>query len=47
MIEKLIKEYKEKYGSDEALEKMINDYYGKNDLNIEKNKINKFNEKRN
>ena len=40
MIEKLIKEYKEKYGSDEALEKMINDYYGKNDLNIEKNKIN-------
>jgi len=40
MIEKLIKEYKEKYGSDEALEKMINDYYGKNDLNIEKNKSN-------
>ena len=40
MIEKLIKEYKEKYGSDEALEKMIIDYYGKNDLNIEKNKIN-------
>jgi len=40
MIEKLIKEYKEKYGSDEALEKMINDYYGKNDLNIDKNKIN-------
>ena len=40
MIEKLIKEYKEKYGSDEALEKMINNYYGKNDLNIEKNKIN-------
>ena len=29
-IEKLIKEYKEKYGSDEALENMINEYYGKN-----------------
>ena len=28
-IEKLIKEYKEKYGTDEALEKMINEYYGK------------------
>ncbi len=29
-IEKLIREYKEKYGSDEALENMINEYYGKN-----------------
>ena len=29
-IEKLIKEYKEKYGTDEALEKMISEYYGKN-----------------
>ena len=29
-IEKLIKEYKEKYGTDEALENMINEYYGKN-----------------
>ena len=28
-IESLIKDYKEKYGSDEILEKMINDYYGK------------------
>ena len=28
-IERLIKEYKEKYGSDEALENMINEYYGK------------------
>ena len=28
-IEKLIQEYKEKYGSDEALEKMINEYHGK------------------
>ena len=28
-IEQLIKDYKEKYGSDEVLEKMINDYYGK------------------
>ncbi len=32
-IEKLIKEYKEKYGTDEALESMINDYYGKNKSN--------------
>ena len=32
-IEKLIKEYKEKYGSDEALEKMINEYYGKSTNN--------------
>ena len=29
-IQKLIKEYKEKYGSDEALENMINEYYGNN-----------------
>ena len=29
-IAKLIKEYKEKYGTDEALENMINEYYGKN-----------------
>ena len=29
-IEQLIKEYKEKYGTDEALEHMINEYYGKN-----------------
>ena len=28
-IENLIRDYKEKYGSDEVLEKMINDYYGK------------------
>ena len=35
-IEKLIKEYKEKYGSDEALEKMVNDYYGKSNTNTEK-----------
>ena len=40
-IEKLIKEYKEKYGSDEALEKMINEYYGKlNNNNNENNIIN-------
>ena len=35
-IERLIKEYKEKYGSDEALENMINEYYGKNKSNPEK-----------
>ena len=35
-IEKLIKEYKEKYGSDEALEKMINEYYGKSTSITEK-----------
>jgi uncharacterized protein YeaC (DUF1315 family) len=28
-IEKLIKEYKEKYGTDDALESLINNYYGK------------------
>ncbi len=31
-IEQLIKEYKEKYGTDEALENMINEYYGKNKI---------------
>ena len=35
-IERLIKEYKEKYGSDEALENMINEYYGKIKSNPEK-----------
>ena len=41
-IEKLIKEYKEKYGTDEALEKMISEYYGKN-----KNKNNIINNNNN
>ena len=48
-IEKLINEYKEKYGTDEALENMINEYYNKsskkemleinNKYNINDNKI--------
>ena len=38
-IEKLIKEYKEKYGSDEALEKMIDEYYGNLNNNTNKNNI--------
>ena len=37
-IEKLIKEYKEKYGSDEELEKMLNDYNkNKPESNLENN----------
>ena len=40
IIEKLIKEYKEKYGSDEALENMINEYYGKPKSNNEENILN-------
>ena len=45
-IEQLIKEYKEKYGSDEALEKMLNEYYGKsNNNNNENNIINNENNK--
>ena len=45
-IEKLIQEYKEKYGSDEALEKMINEYHGKlNNNSKEKNIINNDNNK--
>ena len=32
-IAQLIKDYKEKYGTDEALEKMISEYYGKKDKN--------------
>ena len=43
-IEQLIKEYKEKYGSDEALEKMLNEYYGKSNNN-ENNIINNENNK--
>ena len=49
-IENLIKEYKEKYGSDEELEKMLNDYnnnlnINQPDANIEnKNNINNNNE---
>ena len=42
-ISKLIKEYKEKYGTDEALENMINEYYGKNknkEINNHNNLIN-------
>lgn len=40
-IEKLIKEYKEKYGTDEALESMINEYYGKNkNKEINNNQLN-------
>jgi len=45
-IEKLIKEYKEKYGSDEALENMINEYYNKSvkkeipEINNKTNRIN-------
>ena len=35
-VERLIREYKEKYGSDEALENMINEYYGKNNSNLHK-----------
>ena len=42
-IEKLIKEYKEKYGSDEALENMINEYYGKTGYNIAQDSINNDN----
>ena len=43
-IEKLIKEYKEKYGTDEALENMINEYYGKNkSKEINNSQINKNN----
>ena len=44
-IERLIREYKEKYGTDEALENMINEYYGKNNSNIQngKNNINNKN----
>ena len=38
-IEKLIQEYKEKYGSDEALEKMINEYHGKLNNNSKENNI--------
>ena len=38
-IEQLIKEYKEKYGSDEALEKMLNEYYGKSNSNNNENNI--------
>ena len=38
-IEQLIKEYKEKYGSDEALEKMLNEYYGKSSNNNNENNI--------
>ena len=44
VIEQLIKEYKEKYGTDEALENMINDYYGNNKINkneIDNNQLNK------
>ena len=37
-IENLIKEYKEKYGSDEELEKMLNDY--NNNLNINQPDVN-------
>jgi hypothetical protein len=45
-IEKLINEYKEKYGTDEALENMINEYYNKSskkeipEINNRANKIN-------
>ena len=42
-IEKLIKEYKEKYGSDEALENMINEYYGKTGYNMAQDNINNDN----
>ena len=55
-IENLIRDYKEKYGSDEVLEKMINDYYGKkNNItdncktegNNQKKNLNKNNNKNN
>ena len=45
-IEKLINEYKEKYGTDEALENMINEYYNKSskkDMPSINNKANKIN----
>jgi hypothetical protein len=45
-IEKMIKEYKEKYGSDEELEKMINDYninLSKPESNINENNGNNIN----
>ena len=43
-IEKLIKEYKEKYGTDEALESMINEYYSKNkSKEITNNQLNNTN----
>ena len=37
-IEKLINDYKQKYGTDEALENMINEYYGKNKSKEQNNK---------
>ena len=42
-VEKLIKDYKEKYGSDEALENMINEYYGKTGFNIGQDNLNNDN----
>ena len=45
-IEKLINEYKEKYGTDEALENMINEYYNKSvkkDIPVINKKTNKTN----
>ena len=45
-IEKLINEYKEKYGADEALENMINEYYNKSvkkDIPVINKKTNKTN----
>ena len=45
-IEKLINEYKEKYGTDEALENMINEFYNKSakkDMPSINNKANKIN----
>ena len=42
-IEKLIREYKEKYGTDEALEKIIKEYYG-TDIKSNENKVNKPNQ---
>jgi uncharacterized protein YeaC (DUF1315 family) len=42
-IEKLIKEYKEKYGTDDALESLINNYYGKMENKKDSFVVNKTN----